>query len=59
MARQQVKLSWQAVRGATREVSREQMETAQKKYNSLLYLQRDGISRSFRISWHLTKVVLY
>ncbi len=43
MARQQVKLSWEAVREAIHEVSREQMETAQKKYNALLYLQRDGI----------------
>ena len=48
MARQQVKLSWEAVWGAVREVSREQMETAQKKYNPVLYLQRDGVFKKFQ-----------
>ncbi len=48
MSRQRVKLSWAAVWGAAQEVSTEQMETAQKKYNPVLYLQRDGVFEKFQ-----------
>lgn len=47
MAQQRVKLSWGAVRGAAREITKEQMEGVQKKYNEVLYLQREEVFKKF------------
>ena len=48
MDRQRVELSWNAVQEAARQVSSEEMKSAQKKYDQALYLQRDTIYKKFK-----------
>jgi hypothetical protein len=47
MAIQRSKLSWEVVQDAIQKISSEQMESAQKKYNHKLYLQRDAVYKKF------------